>query len=154
MEFICDLGMEGRSEHGDGGGENQPWFVTIPDKANRFEQVPCAIKIDAVALVEICLSLPGDNRSQMHDQVGATGYKSGNFARRCHVARAADAGKRRSMGRRWHHDIMQRGHGDGAPANMPVPRHAFEKLSADHAGGTENEQMHVDHPSGREARHQ
>ena len=48
--------------------------------ADRLEDVPCTVEIDAVALLEIRLGLAGDDGSEIENDVGAGGETAGDGA--------------------------------------------------------------------------
>ena len=92
-EFVPDRFGKRRAEDGDRGGEHHARLIAAADGAYRLEEAPRAVEVDAVALVEIGLGLPGDHRGEVHDHVrlpvlndkdsvGIAAQRTGRYARR------------------------------------------------------------------------
>ena len=110
--------------------------------AHGLEDLAGAVEIDPVALLEIRLGFAGDDGRQMEDDIGARGDGASGTAGGRDIGRldrhlALEARRPR----RFDH-IHQRQARDRLLAQPPILAEAFGQLAADHAGGTENHDMH------------
>src|SRR5262249_34970511 len=68
MKLIRNGRWEGRAEHGNRGCIDELWPIAVPRGADRLEQQTHSVEVDAIALVEVHLRLPGDNTGEVKDR--------------------------------------------------------------------------------------
>src|SRR5690606_26412322 len=118
----------------------RPILRPLPYIANGFEEVPHAIEIDPVALLEVGLSLAGNNGGKVEDEIGAAPQQlPGNLGPGHVDAKAPD----RNIGlrHRCRHDI---GEDDLGNIAMPERARSYERLgqlASNHAGGANDEYL-------------
>ena len=83
MKIVWDGGRKRRTEHRNGRGVDEPRPVVVADGADRLEQRASAVKIDAIAFVEIEFGFAGDDTGEVKDDVGAAGDRFGGLGGRC-----------------------------------------------------------------------
>ena len=146
-ELIADGFRERCAEHGDRGREHHARLVAAADQPDGIEQHPRAVEIDPVTLVEIEFRLARNDRRQVENHVGATRDQLFGGARDGKIG--GDHIDRKSwlvrLGRR--HDIVQGQAGDIACAEAPVTQQPLGQFAADHAGGTQNQNVQEPSPS-------
>src|SRR5438876_657840 len=117
---------------------------TGADSADRLEELARAVQIDAVALLEIRLSLARDDGSEMENDARALGHELVRLAlqrqirgHRAHLERRAGRGLRRD-------DVVQGRVRDPTCAQRTALRQLLKELAADHAGRADHQDpIHV-----------
>jgi hypothetical protein len=73
VENIVDRVGKRCAEHRNGGGEHQARPIAIPHMADRLQQQPRAIQVDAIPFVEIGLGLTGNDGGQVENHLRPAG---------------------------------------------------------------------------------
>ena len=131
---------ERRAEHGDRRGEDQPRLVAVAGLADRLEQQPGAIEIDAVALVEIGFRLAGDDGREVEDEIGPVLHERGGGPRPGEIA--GDGGDRCRGARLLRHDdIGEHQLVQIVAADAAIGEEPGRQLASDHAGGADDQDL-------------
>ena len=131
--LVADRIRERRAEHRDRGSEHHSRLVAVARFADRLEEIPRAVEVDAVALVEVRLGLARDHRGEMEDELRPRSDQLLGFARLRQV--------------RHHRAALERHH----VVQDQLAVQLRDELAADHAGRADHQSLF--HQSGSHRRH-
>src|SRR5258706_1961137 len=117
---------EKRALAGDGRSEDDTRLVALTDLADRFEKAPCAVEVDAVALLEVGLGLARDDRREVENDVGARGDELLRLARRGKVG----------------DDALRAGGDDVVEDEVVFSAQPLGQLATDHSRGAGDQRPH------------
>ncbi|MNE10204.1 hypothetical protein D3C80_1029060 [compost metagenome] len=145
MEIIGDRIGQGRTDDRDRRGEDDARKITVllVFKPDGIEQIACTVEVDAIALVEIEFRFAGNDRRQMKNDVRPRGDQLLRLAGQAEI-RSKCRGLTCKTGRRFrlnHIDQCQRI--NGLAVQHPFRNETLDELATDHAGSTDNKNMHV-----------
>jgi len=132
-ELVADRLRKRRAEHRDRRGEHHPRPITVADFADGVEQMPRAVEVDAVALVEVGLGLAGNDGGEVKDEIGPRRHQLFRLARRGEVRGHRFYAEGRASRYRARDHVVQR------QLSQRLALQLLGQLAADHAGRADDQ---------------